>query len=123
MKIAIGCDHAGYVLKDAVVDFLRSKEIEMLDLGAYEFNADDDYTAPAFKVGGALLDEEADAGILLCGTGFGVAIAANKIPGVRAVPCNAPQHAKMAKAHNNANVITMGGNLIKPEDVGAIIET
>ena len=62
MKIAIGCDHAGYVLKDAVVNFLRSKEIEFLDMGAYEVNAEDDYTNPAFKVGSAILDEEADAG-------------------------------------------------------------
>ena len=122
MKIALGCDHAGYVLKDAVVNFLRSKEIEFLDLGAYEYNADDDYTNPAFKVGRAILDEEADLGILMCGTGFGISVAANKIPGIRAVPCNAPEHAKMAKAHNNANVLTMGGNLIKPEDVPAILE-
>ena len=122
MKIAIGCDHAGYVLKDAVVNFLRSKKIEFLDMGAYEVNAEDDYTNPAFKVGSAILDEEADAGILLCGTGFGISIAANKVPGVRAVPCCTAEQAKMAKAHNNANVIAMGGKLIKPDDVSAILE-
>ncbi|MBR1486573.1 MAG: uracil phosphoribosyltransferase [Synergistaceae bacterium] len=126
MKIAIGCDHAGYVLKDAVVNFLRSKAnegIEILDLGAYELNPEDDYTNPGFKVGGAILDEEADLGVLMCGTGFGISIAANKVPGVRAVPCCTAEQAKMAKAHNNANIIALGGNLIKPENVAEILET
>ena len=124
MKIAFGCDHAGYVLRDAVINFLRSKEnIELIDFGAYEYNHDDDYTGPALKVGRAILDEEADAGVLLCGTGFGIAIAANKVPGVRAVPCNHVHYAKMAKAHNNANVITLGGTLLKPEEVPEILET
>ena len=112
MKIAIGCDHAGYVLKEAVVNFLRSNEL----------NPDDDYTNPGFKVGGAILDEEADLGVLMCGTGFGISIAANKVPGVRAVPCCNAEQAKMAKAHNNANVIALGGNLIKPEDVEKILD-
>lgn len=124
MKIAIGCDHAGYVLKDAVVNFLNSRnEVEILDLGAYELNPDDDYTNPGFKVGGAILDEEADLGVLMCGTGFGISIAANKVPGVRAVPCSTAGQAKMAKAHNNANIIALGGNLIKPEDVPEILGT
>lgn len=122
MKIALGCDHAGYVLKDAVINFLNSKEIEVLDLGAYQYNSDDDYPNPAFKVGGAILDEEADLGILICGTGYGISIAANKIHGVRAVPCSSPQAAKMAKAHNNMNVLALGGNITKPEEVPDIIE-
>ena len=122
MKIALGCDHAGYVLKDAVVKFLNDKNISFIDCGAFEYNKTDDYTAPAFKVGEAILNEEADAGILLCGTGFGISIAANKIPGVRAVPCDTPEKSKMAKTHNNANVITLGGNVTKPEEVAGILD-
>ena len=123
MKIALGCDHAGYVLKDAVVNFLRSKKIEIIDMGAYELNAEDDYTTPGFKVGRAIMNEDADLGVLLCGTGFGISISANKVPGVRAVPCCNAEQAKMAKAHNNANIIAMGGKIIKPDDVPSILET
>ena len=84
---------------------------------------DDDYPDAAFKVAHAVADEEADAGILLCGTGFGISIAANKVPGIRSVPCNDINSAKMAKAHNNINVITMGGNVITPEQVKPILDT
>ncbi len=123
MKIALGCDHAGYDLKDSVVDFLNSRKIEFVDFGAYDKNSDDDYADVAFKAGQAVADGEADAGILLCGTGFGIAIAANKIPGIRAIPCYTPESAKMAKAHNNINVITLGGRVLKPEQVAPILGT
>ena len=122
MKIAVGCDHAGYVLKESVLEFLKSKNIEIFDLGAYEYNKNDDYADFAFRVAGAIVDGEAEAGILICGTGFGISIAANKIPGIRAVPCYTPESSKMAKAHNNANIITLGGNVLKPEEVPAILD-
>ena len=121
MKIALGTDHAGFVLKSAVVDFLASRKIEVIDLGAYEYDSEDGYPDPAFRVGAAIMDETADAGVLLCGTGYGISIAANKIPGVRAVPCDTPEHAKMAKAHNGINVIALGGRITKPEDVAGIL--
>lgn len=123
MKIAIGCDHAGFKLKDAVVNFLNGRQIEFVDMGAYEYNKDDDYTNAAFKVGGMILEEKADAGILMCGTGFGISIAANKVPGIRAVACRDVESARMAKAHNDINVITLGGNIINPEDIPAILST
>lgn len=123
MKIAIGCDHAGFRLKDAVVNFLKGRQIEFVDMGAYEYDKDDDYTDAAFKVAGMILDEKADAGILMCGTGFGISIAANKIPGIRAVACRDAESARMAKAHNNINVITLGGNIISPENVPDILST
>mgnify|MGYP002857646808 CR=1 FL=1 len=123
MKIALGCDHAGYVLKDAVIKFLADKNIELLDLGAYEYNKEDGYPAPAFKVGKAVAEEEADAGILMCGTGYGIAISANKIPGIRAMACSTPENARIAKAHNNINIITLGGRIITPEEVPAILDT
>ena len=122
MKIAFACDHGGYVLREAVLDYLRSKGIEILDMGPYEYDKDDDYPDAAFRVAGAMVDGAADLGILACGTGFGIAIAANKLPGIRAIPCNSIDAAKIAKAHNNINVLTIGGRLIKPEDVAGILD-
>lgn len=121
MKIAIGCDHAGFALKDAVTDFLKARNIDILDLGAYEYDKDDSYVDPALKVGGAIADDTAEAGILMCGTGYGISIAANKVPGVRAVACYTPEHARIAKAHNGINILTLGGRTTKPEEVPAIL--
>ena len=121
MKIALGCDHAGFCLKNSVVDFLRSRNIEILDLGAYEYDSTDSYVDPALRVGGAISDETAQAGILMCGTGYGISIAANKVPGVRAVACYSPESARIAKAHNGINVLTLGGRETKPEEVPAIL--
>ena len=121
MKIAIGCDHAGFVLKGAVLDCLRSRNIDVLDLGAYEYDKDDSYVDPAFRVGGAIADETVDAGILMCGTGYGISIAANKVPGIRAVACWSPESARIAKAHNAINVLALGGRETTPEEVPAII--
>ena len=121
MKIAIGCDHAGFVLKDAVVNYLTHRNIDILDLGAYELDKNDSYVAPAFSVGRAIADETVEAGVLMCGTGYGISIAANKIPGIRAVACYSPESAKMAKAHNGINVIALGGRETKPEQVPEIL--
>ncbi len=122
MKIALGADHAGFVLKSAVADYLEKRNIEVLDLGAYSYDSEDSYTDPAFRVGGAIADGEAEAGVLLCGTGYGISIAANKVPGIRAMACASPENARIAKAHNNINIIAMGGNITKPEEVPAILE-
>lgn len=122
MKIAFGCDHGGYILRDAVLKFLKSRNIDILDVGPYEIDKNDDYPDAALRVAGAMVDGTADLGVLACGTGFGIAIAANKLPGIRAIPCNTPDAAKIAKAHNNINVLTMGGRLISPEEVPAILE-
>ena len=122
MKIALGTDHAGFVLKNAVLEYLGKRNIEVLDLGAYEYDGEDSYTEPGFKVAEAIADETADAGILLCGTGYGISIAANKIPGVRAAACYNPESARSAKAHLDLNVLAMGGRVMKPEDVPAVIE-
>ncbi len=121
MKIALGCDHAGYNLREAVLKFLSSKNIDCLDFGSKEFLSEDDYPDAAFKVAYSVSENEADAGILLCGTGFGVAISANKINGIRAMACNNIESAKSAKRHLNLNVITMGGRFVKPEEVEGIL--
>ncbi|MBR1672039.1 MAG: uracil phosphoribosyltransferase [Fretibacterium sp.] len=122
MKVAVGCDHAGFVLKSAVLDFLRTRGIEPLDCGAFSEEKGDDYPSVAFRVAQLVSSEEVEGGVLMCGTGIGVALAANKTSGVRAAPCNDVELARMGKAHNNINVITLGGRVIKPEQVPAILE-
>ncbi|MCR5347717.1 MAG: uracil phosphoribosyltransferase [Fretibacterium sp.] len=123
MKIAVGCDHAGFVLKSAVLDFLNGRGIEVVDCGAFTEDKSDDYPDAAFQVARRVSEEEADGGVLLCGTGAGVSIAANKVSGVRAVPCPNAEMARLAKAHNGINVITLGGRVIKPEQVPEILGT
>ncbi|MBQ9565713.1 MAG: uracil phosphoribosyltransferase [Synergistaceae bacterium] len=121
MKIAVGCDHAGFVLKGAVTDFLKARGIEVLDCGAFAEEKSDDYPNVAFRVAQVVSEEEIDGGVLLCGTGVGVAIAANKVYGIRAMACNDPELARMAKAHNNINIITLGGRVARPEQVPTIL--
>lgn len=122
MKIAVGSDHAGLVLKSAVLDALRSREgIEADDHGAFAEERTD-YPDVAMEVAQAVSLEEADKGVLLCGTGIGMAIAANKACGVRAAVCNDPESARIAKAHNDINVIALGGRVIAPGDVPAILD-
>lgn len=111
MRIAIGCDHAGYTLKPAIVRYLTSKNIEVLDQGTHSTDSVD-YPDFAQKVAGAVSNGSADYGILICGTGLGMAISANKISGIRAVTVTEPFSAEMARAHNDANVLTMGSRVI-----------
>lgn len=110
MRIALGADHNGYDLKEALKQALLDLGHEVLDLGT---NSKDsvDYPDYAEAVGGAVAGGEADRGVLVCGTGLGMAIAANKVPGVRAVPVTDQYSAKMARRDNDANVITFGGHM------------
>lgn len=124
--IAVGCDHAGLSLKNAVVNFLKSRGAEILDCDNNINNSEDDYPDAAFKVARAATNEnsdnmKADLGVVLCGSGIGVAIAANKIHGVRAAVCNDVESARSAKAHLNINVLTMGGRVIGPDKVPEIL--
>ena len=120
MKIAVGSDHAGFILKSTVLEFLKDKA-EVLDYGVFsEIRVD--YPDIALKVAEAVSRGEADAGVLLCGTGIGVAIAANKIKGIRASACNDVELARMSKAHNDLNVIALGGRVIRPADVAPILD-
>ncbi|HEY8909481.1 MAG TPA: ribose 5-phosphate isomerase B [Desulfosporosinus sp.] len=110
MRVALGADHGGYELKEAVRLHLETQGFEVLNLGT---NSTDsvDYPKYAFAVGNAILSGEADLGIAVCGTGLGISIAANKIPGIRAVVCTETFSARMAREHNNANVLTLGGRV------------
>jgi len=111
MKVAIGADHAGYELKEQLLRMLREDGVEVEDVGT--FSADSvDYPDFAAAVGRKVASGEAERGILVCGTGIGVAIAANKLDGVRAASCHDHFTARMARAHNDANVVTVGARVV-----------
>ncbi len=107
MKIAIATDHNGESIKNEIKKYLESKNYEMLDLSP-ENNPLDDYPDFAFHVGNAVASGNADLGILLCGTGIGMSIAANKVEGVRCAHVSNVNEATLSKEHNNANVLAIG---------------
>ena len=111
MKIAIGSDHAGYKMKETVIAHLREKGIEVDDVGTHS-EASVDYTDFAKKVAGKVSDGTTDRGILMCGTGLGMSMAANRFRGVRAALANDLFSAIMSRRHNDANILVMGGRLI-----------
>jgi ribose 5-phosphate isomerase B len=111
MKVAIGCDHAGWELKPVVMEYLSDTGIQVIDKGTHSATSVD-YPDYAAQVAEAVTSGTADVGILICGTGLGMAIAANKFPGIRAVTVSDCFSAEMARAHNNANVLTMGSRVI-----------
>ncbi|MBR4142426.1 MAG: threonylcarbamoyl-AMP synthase [Firmicutes bacterium] len=113
MKIALACDHGGYELKLAVMDHLKERGIECIDLGCNGERVD--YPVYGKAVGEAVVNGEADLGIACCGTGLGISMAANKVHGVRCAVPTTPFMAEMAKAHNNANVLALGGRVLTPE--------
>ncbi|SHK64155.1 ribose-5-phosphate isomerase [Clostridium cavendishii DSM 21758] len=107
MKIAIGCDHGGLRLKNEVIKYLQEKGIEYVDYGTYSEESCD-YPDIAIKVAEAVASKEQEKGILICGTGIGISIAANKVPGVRAALCSDTFSAHATREHNDANILTMG---------------
>lgn len=111
MKIAFGCDHGGYDLKEDVIEFLKSRDIEVLDLGTYS-TASVDYPDYGKAVGEAVQSKEADLGIVICGTGIGISLAANKVEGIRAAVVSDTFSARMARMHNNANVLAFGARVV-----------
>jgi len=111
MKIAFGCDHGGYDLKEDVIEFLKSRDIEVLDFGTYSA-ASVDYPDYGRAVGEAVQSEEADLGIVICGTGIGISLAANKVEGIRAAVVSDTFSARMARMHNNANVLAFGSRVV-----------
>jgi ribose 5-phosphate isomerase B len=122
MKIAIGSDHGGLELKEKVVKFLQERGFEVFDYGTK--NSDSvDYPDYAFKVGEAVVKGDQRRGILICGTGIGISIAANKVKGVRAALCHDVFTAKMAREHNDSNVLALGGRVLKEELALDILET
>jgi len=110
-RIAIGSDHRGFRLKHAIVSLLTELGHQYQDMGCYSSDSVD-YPDVAEKVARAVANHEADCGVLICGTGIGMSIVANKMPGVRAALCSDPFSARMARQHNDANVLCMGGSTL-----------
>ncbi|MBR1746695.1 MAG: ribose 5-phosphate isomerase B [Clostridia bacterium] len=115
MKIAIGCDHGGIALKDACVKAIKDFGAEVVDFGTYDTQSVD-YPDYAEKVALCVANGEADKGVLLCGTGIGISIAANKVKGIRCAHVTNKFCAQMSAEHNNANIIAMGGRISTPEE-------
>jgi ribose 5-phosphate isomerase B len=111
MKIVIGSDHAGFQLKVAMGDLLRSLGHDVLDIGAFNENPSD-YPDYAEAVGRAVVDKKAERGLLVCGSGVGVSVAANKIPGVRAAMCHDTYSAHQGVEHDDMNVLVLGSRVI-----------
>ena len=118
--IALGCDHAGYPLKEAIKQYLDSIGEQYTDFGTYSEESVD-YPIFAAKTAHAVADGVCEKGILCCGTGIGISIAANKINGIRAALCTDVFSAKMSREHNDANVICMGGRVTGPGPAVEII--
>lgn len=116
MKIAIGADHAGFVYKQPIVEHLENKGHLVLDLGTYSLDSTD-YPNYAIAVSEKVKHKEADLGILICGTGIGMSIAANKVEGIRACACQVEFVAKACREHNNANVLCLGSRTNTLEEV------
>lgn len=114
MKIAIGCDHVGYILKQDIIEYLTQKNITVIDLGAQSTERTD-YPIYANKVAHSINTKQADLGILICGTGVGISIAANKCDGIRAVVCSDPYSAKLSREHNNTNILAFGSRVVGSE--------
>jgi ribose 5-phosphate isomerase B len=121
MKVAIGCDHIAISLKTELKNYLDQRGIEYCDFGTYSEERTD-YPIYAEKVARAVATGEYERGILLCGTGVGMAISANKIPGIRAVVCSEPYSAAMSRSHNNTNILCMGIRVVGPGLATLILE-
>ena len=121
MKIAVGADHGGYDLKQSVLSALAKHGIDVEDLGCYG-KASVDYPDYAAQVASRVTAGKADQGILVCTTGIGMSVAANKFPGIRAAQCLNPEMASRARTHNNANVLVLAGMFTGPDEAGTIVD-
>lgn len=111
LKVVVGADHAGFHYKELIIDYLKARNIEYVDVGTYTPESCD-YPVIARKVAEKVISAEADRGILVCGTGIGVSIAANKVHGVRAALCSDTYSARVSRAHNNTNILCLGSRVI-----------
>ncbi len=118
MKIAIGCDHGGFEHKNAIAEHLKGRGFDVIDCGIYE-NKSVDYPDVAVKVCEQITSNACELGILVCGTGIGMSLAANKVKGIRAAACSEHFSAKYTRLHNNSNILCLGGRVI---GVGTAIE-
>ena len=120
--IAVGCDHGGFALKNEILAHLSAKGIEFKDFGCISEDAVD-YPDYAKAVGASILSGESEKGILICGTGIGISIAANKIPGIRCALCHDVFSAEATRLHNDTNIVALGGRIVGPGLAIKIIDT
>ncbi len=120
MMIVVGSDHGGLALKNAIIDYLRERDCEVLDIGTQD-DRSVDYPDFGVRVAEKVSRGEAEKGILVCGTGIGMSIVANKFPGVRAALVTDEFTARMAKEHNNANILVMGGRVLNPDQATVMV--
>jgi len=111
MKLAIGSDHVGWELKQEISEYVQSLGHETVDFGAYSSERTD-YPKYGKKVAEEVASGQFDGGILICGTGVGISISANKVKGIRAVVCSEPYTAKLSKQHNNTNIVAFGSRVV-----------
>lgn len=122
MKIAIGCDHRGVTMREKVVQLLKELGHEVVDVGTYDKQSID-YPDVAAVVARKVSNNEVDRGILVCGSGLGMAIAANKFPGVRAAPCHDAITAELSRRHNDLNILCLAGDILGERLVDRLVET
>ena len=121
MKIAIGCDHGGYLLKQDILIWLEEHNIDFEDVGCYSTESVD-YPMYGEKVGRMVASGQCDKGIVICTTGIGISITANKVKGIRCALCSEPLSAEMTRRHNDANMLAMGGGLIGNNMADCIVD-
>lgn len=121
MKIALGSDHAGYDLKAEAKDYLEKNHHTVIDFGSCDAETSVDYPDYALAVAEAVANGDCERGILVCGTGIGIAIAANKVPGIRAAVCHDLFTARVSREHNDANLLVLGGRVVDPATAREII--
>lgn len=121
--IAIGSDHGGYDLKLEIIKYLSSKGLEYKDFGSCDGKTSVDYPDYGKAVAEAVSNGEYQKGIIICGTGLGISITANKVPGIRAALCTDSYMAKMSREHNDANILALGGRVVGPGLALDIVET
>ena len=121
MKIGIGNDHAAVELKNIISEHLKERGCEVVNFGT-DTSESFDYPIAGYKVGKAVANGEVDLGILICGTGVGISLAANKVEGVRAVVCSEPFSAKLSRMHNNTNVLAFGARVVGSELAKMIVD-
>ena len=119
-KVAVGCDHGGFVLKDRVIATLKDLGAEVVDYGCFD-ESSVDYPEYGEKVARAVASGECALGVVMCGTGIGISIAANKVKGIRAAVVTNTYMAKLTKNHNNANIIALGGRVISADEAEEIV--
>jgi ribose 5-phosphate isomerase B len=123
MRIAIGADHAGFMMKEELAAEIRKLGHDLLDVGARREDPSDDYPDFAEAVGKALMEGRAERGVLICGSGVGVSVAANKMPGIRAAVCHDAYSAHQGVEHDNMNVLVLGSRIIGPELARELVRT